>query len=174
MAESLFGKFKMLIGVEDMEREDDIESAASMSSVQTITEGSAVRRTSYNPKNDYYNRPVVETHENKVVRMQNNHISKNPQVKLIVVEPKDFNECPKLVDSIKNNRPVILNLEALDIEMARRIFDFLSGAVYALGGCMRKVANNIFVIAPENVDVLAEETEKTSVTKSNSGNLWRK
>ena len=60
---------------------------------------------------------------------------------------------PKLVDNLKSRKPVIVNLERLESDTARKIFDFLSGATYALNGNVQKVANNIFVFAPENVDI---------------------
>jgi cell division inhibitor SepF len=73
--------------------------------------------------------------------------------KLILIEPRSFEECPKLVDSLKSKKPVIINLERLDVEVAKKIFDFLSGATYALDGRVQKVANNIFIFAPANVDI---------------------
>ncbi len=81
-------------------------------------------------------------------------------MKLVVIEPKSFEEAPKLVDSLKERKPVIINLEALDQEVARKIFDFLSGATYALNGNIQKIANNIFVFAPDNVDITSEENER--------------
>ena len=76
--------------------------------------------------------------------------------KLVVIEPESFNECSKLVDNLKSRKPVIVNLEKLDSETARKIFDFLGGATYALNGNVQKIANNIFVFAPENVAIFAE------------------
>ena len=73
--------------------------------------------------------------------------------KLVLIEPKSFEECPKLVDSLKSHKPIIINLERLDTGVARKIFDFLSGATYALNGNVQKIARNIFVFAPENVDI---------------------
>ena len=73
--------------------------------------------------------------------------------KMVVLEPKGFEEAPKLVDNLKSRKPVIVNLERLESDTARKIFDFLSGATYALNGNVQKVANNIFVFAPENVDI---------------------
>ncbi|MBR5488517.1 MAG: cell division protein SepF, partial [Firmicutes bacterium] len=52
--------------------------------------------------------------------------------KLVLIEPKSFDECPKLVDGLKGRRPVIINLEKIETETAKKIFDFLSGATYAL------------------------------------------
>ena len=80
--------------------------------------------------------------------------------KLVVIEPKSFDECPKLVDSLKGRRPVIINLEKIETETAKKIFDFLSGATYALNGNVQKVANNIFIFAPESVDIAANQDER--------------
>lgn len=77
--------------------------------------------------------------------------------KLVVIEPKGFDECPKLVDSLKGRRPVIINLEKVETETARKIFDFLSGATYALNGNVQKIANNIFIFAPQSVDISLNE-----------------
>ena len=75
--------------------------------------------------------------------------------KIVVIDPKTFDECPKLVDSLKSRKPVIINLEHIENDTARKIFDFLSGATYALSGNVQKIAQNIFVFLPENVDVQA-------------------
>ncbi len=80
--------------------------------------------------------------------------------KLVVIEPKSFDECPKLVDNLKGRRPVIINLEKIETETAKKIFDFLSGATYALNGNVQKIANNIFIFAPESVDIAANQEEK--------------
>ena len=61
---------------------------------------------------------------------------------------------------MKGRRPVIINLEKLETEVARKIFDFLSGATYALNGNVQKVANNIFIFAPENVDIAGGQTDE--------------
>lgn len=80
---------------------------------------------------------------------------------LVVIEPKSFDECPKLVDSLKGRRPVVINLEKIETETAKKIFDFLSGATYALNGNVQKVANNIFIFAPEKVDITTNQEERS-------------
>ena len=91
--------------------------------------------------------------------------------KLILLEPKSFEECPKLVDSLKGRKPVIVNLEKLETEIAKKIFDFLSGATYALNGNVQKVANNIFIFAPDNVDIAGgqESTSKPGFDYNDGG-----
>ena len=92
--------------------------------------------------------------------------------KLVVIEPKSFDECPKLVDSLKGRRPVIINLEKIETETAKKIFDFLSGATYALNGNVQKVANNIFIFAPESVDIAANQEDRGFEFGGNK-NPWR-
>lgn len=87
-------------------------------------------------------------------------VTSTQSFKLVLLEPKTFEECPKLVDSLKSKKPVIINLERLETEIARKIFDFLSGATYALNGNVQKVANNIFIFAPANVDIAGGITEE--------------
>ena len=95
------------------------------------------------------------------------------QFKMVVIEPNGFEEGPKLVDSLKAKKPVIINLENLETDIARKIFDFLSGATYALNGNVQKVTNNIFVFAPENVDVTYKDSTKQVAAPDSSKSMWR-
>jgi len=91
--------------------------------------------------------------------------------KMLVIEPKNFEECTKLVDNLKSRKPVIINLEKVETDLARKMFDFLSGATYALNGNVQRVTSNIFIFAPANVDIAAKlskpETQETATNKSN-------
>ena len=98
-------------------------------------------------------------------------VTGNNSLKLIVIEPSGFDESPKLVDSLKAKKPVIINLEKLETETARKIFDFLSGATYALDGNVQKIANNIFIFAPDNVAVAAQQAQNVSL--DDEQNRWR-
>jgi cell division inhibitor SepF len=92
---------------------------------------------------------------------------------IMVIEPKDFEMCPKLVDSLKNRKPVIVNLEKVETKTARKIFDFLSGATYALSGDLQNIANNIFVFLPMNVDVTTNMEHSGMTFGSKDGNPWK-
>lgn len=94
--------------------------------------------------------------------------------KLVVIEPKSFDECPKLVDSLKGRRPVIINLENVETETAKKIFDFLSGAIYALNGGVQKVSNNIFIFAPESVDIASAQEDGRNFEFGKSSSSWAK
>lgn len=73
--------------------------------------------------------------------------------KVLVVEPRSFEEVQTIVDQMRARRPVILNLESLDKDLAQKILNFLNGAIYALGGETQRVAQGIFFFAPQGTDI---------------------
>lgn len=78
-------------------------------------------------------------------------------IELKVVRPDNFVNSRQIADHLLSNRTVVLNLEATNKETARRILDFLSGVAYSIGGQLKRVANNTFVITPNNVDVSGDQ-----------------
>lgn len=93
-------------------------------------------------------------------------------MKMVVIKPKNFDQVQSIADQLKNKRPVIVNLEDTEREVAKRIIDFLSGTTYALGGCMQKVSTGIILFVPNNIDVAGDlETgfmEKIMFTRSSN------
>ena len=80
--------------------------------------------------------------------------------KVHVVAPAKFSDAQEIGDRFKNGQPVIVNLQSADRELARRMIDFCSGVTYALGGAMDKVADQVFLLTPTNVEVSAEEKRR--------------
>ena len=74
---------------------------------------------------------------------------------------------------VPKKRIVEVNLEKLDSDTARKIFDFLGGATYALNGNVQKVANNIFIFAPENVAIFADGENKPYSFSGSDENPWK-
>jgi cell division inhibitor SepF len=74
-----------------------------------------------------------------------------------VVTPRSFNDAQQIADEFKGSKPVIINLQSTDRELSKRLIDFCSGMTYALGGGMQRIANGIFLLTPQNVEVSAEE-----------------
>ncbi|NLW08578.1 MAG: cell division protein SepF [Firmicutes bacterium] len=74
-------------------------------------------------------------------------------IKLVVFEPLSFDDVQTIVNHLKARRPVILNMEEIDKGLARRITDFVGGAVFALDGTVQKVSGSIMLFAPPNVEV---------------------
>jgi cell division inhibitor SepF len=77
-----------------------------------------------------------------------------------VVAPTSFNQAQEVADKLKVNLPVIVNLQNVDRDLSRRIIDFASGLCYGVGGQMERVANNVFLLTPSNVEVSAEERRR--------------
>jgi cell division inhibitor SepF len=77
-----------------------------------------------------------------------------------VVQPGSFADAQEIGDRLKASQPVIVNLQGADRELSRRMIDFCSGATYVLGGSMDKVADQVFLLTPSNVEVSAEEKRR--------------
>lgn len=77
-------------------------------------------------------------------------------VKVVVIEPKSFDEAQEIIDDLRDGRPVIINFEDTDRELARRIIDFISGGAYALDGSTEKISNYVFLFVPKGVEITKE------------------
>lgn len=93
--------------------------------------------------------------------------------KMVVIEPKNLDECRKLVDNLIARKPVIINLEKVETELARKMFDFMGGATYALKGTVQRVTQNIFIFAPNNVNINAKLDRATEAGKAESSSPWK-
>lgn len=74
-----------------------------------------------------------------------------------VVPPRTFNDAQQIADQLKRGNPVIVNLQATDSDLAKRIIDFGSGLTYGLDGSMQRIADKVFLLTPPDVDVSAED-----------------
>jgi len=77
-----------------------------------------------------------------------------------VVAPARFSDAQEIGDMVKASSPVIVNLQASEKDLARRMIDFCSGLTYAVGGSMEKVAESVFLLTPSNVEVSREERQR--------------
>ena len=75
------------------------------------------------------------------------------QVKMVISQPTTFDQAATICDLLKQKKSVIVNLEYVNKDVARRIIDVVSGAVHALDGHMQKISNSIVLIAPFNYDI---------------------
>ena len=80
--------------------------------------------------------------------------------KVHVVVPVGFNDAQEIGDKLKDNQPVIVNLQGIDRDLSRRLIDFSSGLTYGLGGAMERVAEQVFLLTPSNVEVSPEEKRR--------------
>ncbi len=78
-------------------------------------------------------------------------IYKRQGFRIVVHCPDSFTEVQDIVDQLKLKKPIILNLEAMERELARRIIDFISRAVYGIDGNVQKISDAIFIFTPNNI-----------------------
>jgi len=92
------------------------------------------------------------------------NIAATTQLKVVVVQIEEFDEAREVADHLRSKKPVVINLEKLEKDVARRVIDFISGAVYSLGGSIQKVSGGIFLIAPYNVDIMGDVRDELKNT----------
>ena len=85
--------------------------------------------------------------------------------KMILLEPRAYSESQQIVDHLKNRNSVVVNLKRVTSDQAKRIIDFLSGCIYAIGGTMQKVGVGIYLCAPKNVNVQGKISEDNAKDK---------
>ncbi len=94
-----------------------------------------------------------KNNNNKVVSMPQQQTN---AIKMVISQPTTFEQSDEICSFLKEKKSVIVNLEYVNKEVARRIVDFISGGVYALDGYIQKVSNSIFLVAPSNYEITNE------------------
>ncbi len=97
--------------------------------------------------------PIDNGNEDEYYEVKDGFKESSGGSKMILLEPRAYSESQQIVDYIKSRSAVVVNLKRVTPEQAKRIVDFLSGAVYALHGELQKLGNGIFLCTPNNVNV---------------------
>ena len=85
--------------------------------------------------------------------------------KMVLVEPRAYSESQTIADHLKKRNSVVVNLKRVTSEQAKRIIDFLTGCIYAIGGDLQKLGNGIYLCTPKNVSVQGKMTENEKIKK---------
>jgi len=91
------------------------------------------------------------TTDSKVV-----NIHTTTQMQVVLVKPDRFDNVSEIAEHLRSKHAVVLNLEATNKDIARRLVDFLSGCAYALDGKIKKIAISTYIITPYNVDIVGD------------------
>ena len=160
MAGAIMNKLLDLVGV-DTAAEEEYEEEGYEQEYEEETEE--------NNKVNFWNR----ARGSKVVNMP-----QTEQIRMVISQPTTFEQSEAICDLLKEKKSVIVNLEYVNKDVARRIIDVISGAVHALDGHIQKVSNSIFLIAPFNYEItndLAREEIKNKLSvswlRNNAGNM---
>ena len=124
---------------------------------------------------DYDNNEEEETEDNKkIFGRKNNKVVNMPQaqgqaIQMVISQPTTIEQSDEICSFLKEKKSIIVNLEYVNKDVARRIVDFISGGVYALDGYIQKVSNSIFLVAPSNYEItneMAREEMKSKLSVS--------
>ena len=80
--------------------------------------------------------------------------------KMILLEPRAYSESQQIADFLKSRNTVVVNLKRVTSDQAKRIVDFLSGTIYAIGGDLQKIGGGIFLCTPNNVNIQGKITDE--------------
>lgn len=89
----------------------------------------------------------------KVTQMRSVKKQSSGGMEVCVIKPTSVEDAREITETLLSNRPVVLNVEGLDIDIAQRIIDFTSGSCFAIKGNLQKISNYIFIITPSSVDI---------------------
>ncbi len=92
--------------------------------------------------------------------------------KMILLEPRAYSESQQIADHLKNRNSVVVNLKRVTSDQAKRIIDFLSGCIYAIGGTMQKIGVGIYLCTPKNVNVQGKISDESEKNKSEADEDW--
>ena len=122
---------------------------------------------------DYDNTEEEEVEDKKLFGRNKNKVVSMPQssqaIRMVISQPTTFEQSDEICSFLKEKKSVIVNLEYVNKDVARRIVDFISGGVYALDGYIQKVSNSIFLVAPSNYEItneMAREEMKSKLSVS--------
>lgn len=173
--------FNKLIGIED--DLDDIEITQEeidreRERMAAAKAGSIAEPMNHEPAGISHNAfnevvPPMDLSQSEPLVERKMSMNQSAQFKLVVIEPKNLEECRRLVDNLRARKPVIINLERVETDLARKMFDFLGGATYALSGNVQRVTQNIFIFAPNNVNINAKLDRNTEASASDSSSPWK-
>jgi cell division inhibitor SepF len=179
---SFIDKMKDLVGIDYGEDEDfdditqeEIENykkSMGSSASPAHTEESSSSSSSIRPLGFAEVEPPMTAMPKAAPDMKDS-MNQSGQFKMVVIEPKSLDECRKLVDNLRARKPVIINLERVETDLARKMFDFLGGATYALSGTVQRINQNIYIFAPKNVDIKAMVDRATEAGKPANANPWK-
>lgn len=145
-------KFLKKIGIGDPEEENDLDERFERMSERSLPSGDP-----YRERNDN----VINFHA-ATAAARGGDTAALLRMKVVVIEPKTFDDSQQIANYLKDKKPVVINFENTDSDVAMRIVDFISGTTYALSGEIKKVSHHVFLCAPNNVNV-AYTQDKASI-----------
>ncbi|MCG7383291.1 cell division protein SepF [Paenibacillus sp. ACRRY] len=140
----VMNKFMNFLGLQ--EEEEIVERERLAAQEEAETEQQEAETSSLDKRRNQRGNNVVSIHSQK-------------NVKVVLYEPRSYDEAQEIADHLRSHRTVVVNLQRVRQDQALRVIDFLSGTVYALGGGISKIGGNIFLCTPDTVEIQGAITE---------------
>lgn len=158
---SLIDKFLDVMRLNDDDDDDDFEFANDEyldDDDYDIPEKKNFRREKkVEARNDYKEREVEKPKPvskiTPIGKAQRKQGTGNASMEVCVIKPNSIEDELEITETLLNGRTVVINMEGLNVEIAQRIIDFISGSVYAMHGNLQKISNYIFLATPNGVDI---------------------
>jgi cell division inhibitor SepF len=155
---SLAGAFKkslVWLGLVEPEDDDELADMAEPAS-RSPAERAPIRRV----RDDAYGRRREGGRLEEATEAVIHPIPSAAGGKVHLIEPSGFNDAEEIGEKFKADIPVIVNLQAIEPEAAKRLIDFAAGLTFGLDGRIQRVADKVFLLTPRNVEVSAEERRR--------------
>lgn len=146
--------------VNEAPAKEQSQQTTKQNAIKSVPQKSASRYTTSEERNNRMSN-YSKNNSRNVVTMNNatpNNASQESS-KMCLFEPRVFSDTQDIADELKNRRATLVNLQRIDKVSAKRIIDFLSGTVYAIGGDIQRVGTDIFLCTPDNVEVAGSITD---------------
>lgn len=147
--------------------QEDADYTETRRSLKSVPKKQKASRLSQSQSERKYQMNNTARNNRNVVNMNNEEMLE-PQMqdssKMCLFEPRVFSDTQDIADELKNRRATLVNLQRIDKVSAKRIVDFLSGTVYAIGGDIQRVGSDIFLCTPDNVEVAGTITDQVEYT----------
>ncbi|QNK54515.1 cell division protein SepF [Paenibacillus sp. PAMC21692] len=158
---SVMNRFMNFLGLQEEEEVVERERVAQQDEQEHET-------TAFEQRRNNRNSSIGAAGSGSANNVVSIHSQKN--VRVVLSEPRSYDEAQEIADHLRSRRAVIVNLQRVRSDLALRIVDFLSGTVYALNGSISKLGPNIFLCTPDSVEIqgaitemLAEENDYTKM-----------
>ncbi|MDD3392876.1 MAG: cell division protein SepF [Bacilli bacterium] len=121
--------------------------------------GFSIKKWLNNEEDDVFNNNLGV--EDEYYNLKPEEALQDGGAKMILLEPRAYSESQQIADHLKNRNTVVVNLKRVTSDQAKRIVDFLSGTIYAIGGEIQKVGGGIFLCTPRNINIQGKITDDT-------------
>jgi cell division inhibitor SepF len=101
------------------------------------------------------------------------HAHNARQAEVKVIEPESFEESLEIVEYLRANKSVVLNLHHLDTAQSQRVVDFLSGATHAIDGHQQRIGDGVFIFTPHHVNISTGEESRQADYPMAADSFWK-